>query len=461
MDNRLSPRLPSIISNNQRLIFLFIIVGVIFLGFVIGLFLTEQRTLKIFVVLAGIAAVFILLQKPALGFFMIIFSGMLIPFSGPSGLNGAILGVFLLFGVWVVRMLVFDRRIVLARSRTMAPIIVFFLLSLISFGLGQFTYMNFAQTAPLDAQIGGLLIFLASAGVFLLTANLIKDLRWLEWLTWLFIAIGGIYVFGRFLGIGYIFDRFYHIGLTAGSMFWTWLAALTFGQAFMNRKIHPFVRIALGSITLVGLYVGYFQAGDWKSGWMPPLFAVFAIIGLRYWKIAIILAPLAFMGVNFLSNQALSTEAYSWGTRIDAWLIVLEITKASPIFGLGFSNYFWYTSLFPIRGWKISFNSHSQYVDLIAQTGVLGLACFFWLFGELAWLGWKLRNRAPQGFTQAYVYGAMGGLVGTLVAGWLVDWILPFVYNIGLTGFRASVLAWIFLGGLVSIEQSLLRQEAN
>ena len=62
-------------------------------------------------------------------------------------------------------------------------------------------------------------------------------------------------------------------------------------------------------------------------------------------------------------------------------------------------------------------------------------------------------NRVPEGFAKAYVVGALGGLVGMLVAGGLVDWILPFVYNIGFTGFRASILPWIFLGGLISIEQ--------
>jgi hypothetical protein len=57
----------------------------------------------------------------------------------------------------------------------------------------------------------------------------------------------------------------------------------------------------------------------------------------------------------------------------------------------------------------------------------------------------------PDGFPRAYVYSALGGLAGTLVAATLVDWILPFVYNIGLAGFRASILAWIFMGGLVSL----------
>jgi hypothetical protein len=79
----------------------------------------------------------------------------------------------------------------------------------------------------------------------------------------------------------------------------------------------------------------------------------------------------------------------------------------------------------------------------------------------VGWLGWRLRNQAPTGFAQAYVYGALGGLAGTLVAGALADWIVPFVYNVGLTGFRASMLAWLFLGGLVSIEQMVRRQASD
>jgi hypothetical protein len=35
----------------------------------------------------------------------------------------------------------------------------------------------------------------------------------------------------------------------------------------------------------------------------------------------------------------------------------------------------------------------------------------------------------------------------------LGDWVLPFVYNIGLQGFRTGLLAWLFLGGLVVLEK--------
>jgi O-antigen ligase len=163
----------------------------------------------------------------------------------------------------------------------------------------------------------------------------------------------------------------------------------------------------------------------------------------------------------FLSNRSISTEEYSWGTRLDAWKIVLEIAKVNPILGLGFSNYYWYTPLFAIRGWFISFNSHSQFVDLIAQTGILGLGCFLWLFWENGRLAWRLRGKVSDGFAQAYVHGILAGLVGTLVAAALVDWVLPFVYNIGFRGFRASILPWVFLGGLVGLEQIIRRQEQS
>jgi hypothetical protein len=76
-----------------------------------------------------------------------------------------------------------------------------------------------------------------------------------------------------------------------------------------------------------------------------------------------------------------------------------------------------------------------------------------WFAWEIGRLGWRLRDRAPHGFARAYVYGALAGLVGTLAAGMLADWLIPFVYNIGFIGFRSSLWAWMFLGGLVAIEQ--------
>jgi hypothetical protein len=59
----------------------------------------------------------------------------------------------------------------------------------------------------------------------------------------------------------------------------------------------------------------------------------------------------------------------------------------------------------------------------------------------------------PRGFEQAYVLGAVAGLAGSLVSGLLADWIIPFTYNIGVRGFRSSLLFWFFLGGVLALKR--------
>jgi hypothetical protein len=97
-------------------------------------------------------------------------------------------------------------------------------------------------------------------------------------------------------------------------------------------------------------------------------------------------------------------------------------------------------------------------VDIIAQSGILGLLSFLWIFFSVGKLSWELRETAPEGFPRAYTYGILGGVTGSLVAASLADWVLPFAYNVGLNGFRSSVLPWVFMGGLVCIEQLVKNQ---
>jgi len=236
-------------------------------------------------------------------------------------------------------------------------------------------------------------------------------------------------------------------------MFWLWLVALPLAQVIYNPKLSKWQRVALFFVTFIAMYVAIVQLRDWKSGWVPSLIVIAVLVGLRYPKLGITFIPVAAIGFIYLAQQQIASEGWSWGTRLDAWRIVLEVSRINPVLGLGFANYYWYVTLFNIRGYYIQFNSHSQYVDLIAQTGIVGLILFIWIMVEIGRLAWSLMQSLPDGFARGYAYGVFAGLAGVLVAAFLVDWVLPFAYNIGLTGFRASILPWIFFGGLISIEQ--------
>ena len=145
-------------------------------------------------------------------------------------------------------------------------------------------------------------------------------------------------------------------------------------------------------------------------------------------------------------------------TRGATLTILLEIVKVNPLLGLGPANYYWYTPLFPILGWYVQFNSHNQYVDLIAQTGILGIGALAWFAFEYIMKGWRLLSKITDGFELAYLYGVIGGAVGMIASGFLGYWFLPFVYNIGVTGFSSALYGWMFMGGLIVIERLFNRR---
>lgn len=420
-------------------------------------YLGPRASERYLALLGGAGMVVVFLRRPPLGLAALIATSLVVPFAIGTGtqtsLNATVLLLPILIGLWLLEM-VRRKELRLHRLRPIPPLLALCGVAVLAFAAGNLPWPTFAQTAPLPAQLGGLAVYLLSAGAFLMVAHQVRDLRWLEALTWLFLALGGLYIAGRAApGLGRLTARLFQQG-AAGSLFWTWLMVLAFGQAVFNRQLHPVWRLALGGLVMTTLWVGW-QTREWASGWLPPLVAVIVALGVGAPRLGgpIALAAGAAAALNWPRIVAIvmTGQEYSLVTRVEAWRIVLEIARVNPVLGLGPANYYHYTPLYPILGWYVQFNSHSQYVDLIAQTGLLGLACFLWFAWEAGRLGWRLRTQAPEGFARAYACAALGGLAGTLAAGMLADWVLPFVYNIGLTGFRASVLGWLFLGGLAAL----------
>jgi len=236
-----------------------------------------------------------------------------------------------------------------------------------------------------------------------------------------------------------------------------WLISLSLSQALINKKLHTWQRNSI--LVLVGcvFYLLLFRGRAWSSGWIPSMVSVATILFLLSPKKTTFIGGFCFLLLMVFQNKVedfimTGDNEYSLITRLEAWKIILEIVKVNPVLGLGPANYRFYTSLYPIFGYYVPFNSHNNYMDIIAQIGFLGLLIYLWLFSEIGRVGWKLKSTIPEGFSRAYVFGALGGLAGTIVAGMLGDWVIPFVYNVGFNGFRASVLGWLFLGGLVALE---------
>jgi hypothetical protein len=438
---------------------LFIITLLLF-SVVLGLRASQSMLMLVLLPVVGVALVLTFLRWPSFGLIIAASAGMVVPWLGPSGLNATMLLVALLLGLWLLDMMIRQHKIQLVPSRTVWPLLAFLLIAFISFGLGQLPWFAFALHAPLGAQAGGLSIVVLSVGAFLLMGNQVNDLLWLRRITWAFLAIAVLTLLFRsvlpVLGLN-TRDLFQPMG----SVFYIWLVAITFSQAAFNRELSIGWRLTLGTILLLTLWVLFFTKFVDKSGWLSCFVCLGAIIGFRSWRTMLALALVGAIAAFLLWPELATQENYSVSTRFEAWIILAQMIQISPLWGLGFANYYWYTPLFPIRGYGVSFNSHNNFVDVVAQMGWVGLGCFLLFFWEVGRLTWQLRERVPEGFARAYVYGAWGGLVGMVALGMFGDWILPFFYNIGLNGFRTSMLGWLFLGGVVSLEQMANRESPH
>jgi O-antigen ligase len=399
------------------------------------------------------------IEVGVLGLILLSYVGRYVIKTGTNvDLNLTIMGGAFLIIVWVIKMVVVDHHLRLESSRVNTPALLFILATTLSLIAGNLHWVQQAEVgASVLAQLGGWTLYVLSIGLMLLVGNTIRDQHWLRLIVWFFLGMGAIYILGRlFPFIGVYTNKYIQIGTS--SVFFSWLVALAYGQVITNNQLAKRYRFLLGLLVAGALYVVWFKSRSWVSGWMPGMVAVVVITWLRSWRWGLALTILA-GGYVLLSYPSLTamimdpSQQYSLTSRMGTWPVMWELMKASPIIGLGPSNYYHYTVLYPILGWYVKFNSHNNYVDIVAQTGLLGLFLFAWLVVELGLLGMRLRLRLQDGFSKGYIYAILGGLVGMLASGVLGDWFLPFLYNIGFSGFRGSSFAWLFIGGMLALDR--------
>jgi hypothetical protein len=408
-------------------------------------------------VLIAVAAppiVLLTLSRLEYGTLAVILTAAFVRFSLSTGTQSRVVASLLMtmmfVVLWLAKMLVVDRRLYLRRAPTNGPVLAFILTAVISYAWSN------AFRDPLVVvwgswpfvQLGALAVIILLPGAFLLTANTISDVRWLKLLCWSVVLVGAMSLASDFLHIRLSF-------LNTGGLFSLWFVSLTFAQALFNRKLPLWLRLVLFGMAAAWMYVYFVRRITWLSGWLPPLAAIGAVSVMKSRRLLLIVVLLAviYVGLNwdYYTGTVLADESAESGhTRLRAWEHNWRVTKKHLLFGTGPAGYAaYYMSYFPSEAMA----THSNYIDVLSQTGIVGLFFCLWFLGALGWMGYKLhlRLKGHADFNEGLVNATLAGWGGCVVSMALGDWMFPFVYTQTIAGFDYAVYSWVLLGAMVAL----------
>lgn len=424
-------------------------------------------------VVGGLGAA-LFLVAPAVGLMALpliaIFTPVDFQVSNAVRVNVAVLAVPVFVGLWLLSM-VRHRRLSFVRSPVNLPMLAFLGAITLAGVLGDLMWDPFVPKPAnvLAVQSGQWAIYAFLLAAMWLASHLLAEERWLRWTTFSFLAVGAAAI-----GVRVLAEQQDGVGpLVAGgamtSLFGVWFAAMALSQMLFNRHLPALVRCLLAAALAALLYFLFFVASVlWLSGWVPVLIVSCVLLALRFPRLTLLLFVIGAVALWLNLDELIvglqfdKEIAKSGGGRLAHWRIVWEFVRERPWFGLGLAAYRHYTWSRPdlvadylFRGANVS--THNNYYDIFAFSGIVGLAAFLWFAAAFGRLAWRTARRLRDGgdFDSAFAHGVLAGFIGMLASGLLGDWFLPFVYNIGFPGFRASLMGWVLMGGLVALAARL------
>jgi O-antigen ligase len=380
-----------------------------------------------------------------------------------SPIVASLLVALAVMAAWAVRM-IFLRNLHLVRSPVTFPLIAFVTTNVVSFFWSRATIDPRISVPPTYArvQIAALMVIVLSAGVVLLIGDTVRQRRWFAIYLGILLAIGVLHAALQIRGGG--LDRL----VEGRGLIPMWCICLGAAQAVINTRLRWLARVGMACAAALCFY-GLLVHQDWISGWLPAalsLLVVFLLRGRIVAALTLIAAAILLVVLWSTIYQIFTVDKVNQGTlggntkRTVLWQRTLSTITPSPWLGSGPAGY----ALAEVQFYpNDALSTHSNYIDVIAESGVIGLGFFAWFLGATLFVGYRaqrtLRARGDT-FGGALAVGALGGFVGILLAMALGDWVIPFVYNQTIAGFSYTIETWIGIGMLVALD-AISRSESG
>lgn len=403
----------------------------------------------------------VVLKRPGFAPIIILTTAAFVPISIPTGTGSrlvlSLVTTLVFTAVWVLKILQ-ERPFHIHIATIYLPLLGFIIVTLISLvwsNLFRDPEVVIWRSFPF-VQIASMIVMIMLPMAFFLTDNFIRKERILKVLVTIMLLAG-------FLGLFRMYGRL-QLPVNTNGLYAMWVICLSIGLAFFNRQISYWQRGLLVALAGLWIYWGFGLHISWLAGWLPGVIVVIILTFMRSKKWAIILLIVlliyTYINASYLFGTVLQSENRESGeTRLAAWEMNWRVTGQHLLFGTGPAGYAaYYMSYFPTRAMA----THSNYIDIISQTGVIGFFLYLCFFLSLAWYGYRLvlRLRGRGDFLEGLANAAFAGTIGCIIMMGFGDWLLPFAYTQTIAGFDYAVYNWIFMGTILVVDR-LTKEQTN
>jgi len=139
-------------------------------------------------------------------------------------------------------------------------------------------------------------------------------------------------------------------------------------------------------------------------------------------------------------------------TRLNLWQTSINMSKDSPLIGIGEDNFDYYFDRYKVEGYyDVTVHPHNDYLTILVSSGIPGLIAFLSIWFVILRAGFKAHKYSSNPFLQELALGSSLAIIGFLIGGLFQNYYGTF----------ANCWGWWLMAGFVMTSYRLSTKEGN
>jgi putative inorganic carbon (hco3(-)) transporter len=188
-------------------------------------------------------------------------------------------------------------------------------------------------------------------------------------------------------------------------------AGIILGGLLVSWSRGAWIGFAGAVVVMIWLTPPKFWQGTLALGFVGTLFVLLWTAGLLPASITSRITSFTedFSGFKDMRGAAINDENFAVVERLAHWQAAIRMAEEHPLLGVGFGNYEPAYENFSLINWTLALgHAHNYYLNLLAETGIIGLTAYLVMGAIIIWLTFRAIQKANSPIERGIAVGLMG-----------------------------------------------------